>query len=149
MPKTSSKTSTGKRRPIPPSPAGQERQAVEVQALAAAIPFNANKPNEIGRDNALAPSVGQRSPLTSASTGAGTLSEANDTGKTGEGGDDAPSHEGFGSLQRVRADAGGEVLTTNQGVAVGDNQNSLKAGLRGPTLLEDFIPRENSTLFDH
>lgn len=43
----------------------------------------------------------------------------------------------------------GQVLTTNQGVAVGDNQNSLKAGLRGPTLLEDFILREKITHFDH
>ena len=40
-------------------------------------------------------------------------------------------------------------LTTNQGVPVGDNQNSLKAGLRGPTLLEDFILREKITHFDH
>ena len=36
-----------------------------------------------------------------------------------------------------------------QGVAVADNQNSLKAGLRGPTLLEDFILREKITHFDH
>ena len=40
-------------------------------------------------------------------------------------------------------------LTTNQGVAIGDNQHSLKAGLRGPTLLEDFILREKITHFDH
>lgn len=40
-------------------------------------------------------------------------------------------------------------LTTNQGVPIGDNQNSLKAGLRGPTLLEDFILREKLTHFDH
>ena len=33
-------------------------------------------------------------------------------------------------------------LTTNQGVALSDNQNSLKANLHGPTLLEDFILRE-------
>ena len=46
-------------------------------------------------------------------------------------------------------DAAGQVLTTNQGVAIGDNQNSLKAGLRGPTLLEDFILREKITHFDH
>ena len=43
----------------------------------------------------------------------------------------------------------GPVLTTNQGVPVGDNQHSLKAGLRGPTLLEDFILREKITHFDH
>ncbi len=53
--------------------------------------------------------------------------------------------------RRGAAGAGVEaaVLTTNQGVAVGDNQNSLKAGLRGPTLLEDFILREKITHFDH
>ena len=43
----------------------------------------------------------------------------------------------------------GEYLTTNQGVRVADNQNSLKAGARGPTLLEDFILREKITHFDH
>jgi catalase len=40
-------------------------------------------------------------------------------------------------------------LTTNQGVSIADNQSSLKAGLRGPTLLEDFILREKITHFDH
>ena len=54
-----------------------------------------------------------------------------------------------GSPDPVRADGSGEHLTTNQGVAVGDNQNSLKAGLRGPVLLEDFILREKITHFDH
>ncbi len=49
----------------------------------------------------------------------------------------------------MRADAGGQVLTTNQGVPVADNQSSLKAGLRGPALLEDFILREKITHFDH
>ncbi len=47
--------------------------------------------------------------------------------------------------------AGGEhpALTTNQGVPISDNQNSLKANPRGPTLLEDFILREKITHFDH
>src|ERR1019366_8419842 len=40
-------------------------------------------------------------------------------------------------------------LTTNQGVALSDNQNSLKTNERGPTLLEDFILREKITHFDH
>ena len=40
-------------------------------------------------------------------------------------------------------------LTTNQGAAISDNQNSLKAGSRGPTLLEDFVMREKITHFDH
>ncbi len=42
-----------------------------------------------------------------------------------------------------------EVLTTNQGLPISDNQNSLKAHPRGPTLLEDFILREKITHFDH
>ena len=41
------------------------------------------------------------------------------------------------------------MLTTNQGLQVPDNHNSLKAGLRGPVLLEDFILREKITHFDH
>ena len=40
-------------------------------------------------------------------------------------------------------------LTTNQGVHVSDNQNSLRAGARGPTLLEDFVLREKIFHFDH
>ncbi|MHB1236683.1 MAG: catalase [Gallionella sp.] len=53
-----------------------------------------------------------------------------------------------GELHQI---AGGEhpTLTTNQGVALSDNQNSLKANPRGPTLLEDFILREKITHFDH
>jgi catalase len=43
----------------------------------------------------------------------------------------------------------GELLTTNQGLVVSDDQNSLKAGVRGPTLLEDFHFREKITHFDH
>jgi len=40
-------------------------------------------------------------------------------------------------------------ITTNHGVPVSDNQNSLKAGVRGPTLLEDFVLREKIQHFDH
>src|SRR6187551_254553 len=43
----------------------------------------------------------------------------------------------------------GEFLTTNHGVKINDDQNSLKAGERGSTLLEDFILREKITHFDH
>ncbi len=42
-----------------------------------------------------------------------------------------------------------KLLTTNQGAVIADNHNSLKAGVRGPTLLEDFILREKITHFDH
>jgi len=42
-----------------------------------------------------------------------------------------------------------QTMTTNHGIPISDNQNSLKAGVRGPTLLEDFILREKITHFDH
>lgn len=50
--------------------------------------------------------------------------------------------------QHVTVDEG-TALTTNQGLKVNDNQNSLKDGDRGATLLEDFILREKITHFDH
>ncbi|MBS0164715.1 MAG: catalase [Nitrospira sp.] len=40
-------------------------------------------------------------------------------------------------------------LTTDQGIPISDNQNSLKGGVRGPTLLEDFVLREKIFHFDH
>ena len=43
----------------------------------------------------------------------------------------------------------GKRLTTNQGLKINDDSNSLKAGERGPSLLEDFIMREKITHFDH
>jgi catalase len=57
---------------------------------------------------------------------------------------DTPQGSGGETQQR-----GGEALTTNHGVPVSDNQNSLKAGARGPTLLEDFVLREKIFHFDH
>jgi catalase len=53
------------------------------------------------------------------------------------------------SLETFRSDATDQALTTNQGVKVSDNQNTLRAGTRGPSLLEDFIMREKITHFDH
>jgi catalase len=49
----------------------------------------------------------------------------------------------------VLAELPGEALTTNQGLRISDNQNSLRAGERGPTLLEDHILREKIMHFDH
>src|SRR4249919_3751823 len=69
---------------------------------------------------------------------------------------DLPANAGYGAndpkgddLAKNTEDGAGEYLTTNQGVRINDNQNSLKAGDRGPTLLEDFILREKITHFDH
>ena len=52
-------------------------------------------------------------------------------------------------LEAFREDATNEALTTNTGVRIADNKNSLKVGERGPSLLEDFIMREKITHFDH
>jgi catalase len=52
-------------------------------------------------------------------------------------------------LEKFREDSTGEYLTTNQGLRINDDQNSLKAGTRGPSLLEDFHFREKMTHFDH
>lgn len=52
-------------------------------------------------------------------------------------------------LEDFVADSTGKKLTTNHGVKINDDQNSLKAGDRGATLLEDFILREKITHFDH
>ena len=40
-------------------------------------------------------------------------------------------------------------LTTNQGLQIPQDDDSLRLGLRGPTLLEDFHLREKITHFDH
>lgn len=56
---------------------------------------------------------------------------------------------GEGGELHQQADSGDTLLTTNQGVPISDNQNSLKAGARGPVLLQDFILREKIMHFDH
>lgn len=53
------------------------------------------------------------------------------------------------SLSCFTSDASKALLTTNQGTKIADNQNTLKADERGPSLLEDFIFREKITHFDH
>ncbi|HWA38204.1 MAG TPA: catalase [Burkholderiales bacterium] len=105
------------------------------EALAAAMPHNENKKNEHG-ERAFEPQPGRTvAPKDPSATGS-TLSEGNATAKSRK-------------LDRMRAAGDGQILSTNQGVALAENQSSLKAGLRGPALLEDFILREKITHFDH
>jgi catalase len=52
-------------------------------------------------------------------------------------------------LEPFREHQDGEYLTTNQGGRINHTDDSLKAGERGPTLLEDFHYREKNTHFDH
>jgi len=53
------------------------------------------------------------------------------------------------ALEPFREAADGQLLTTDQGLRINDDQNSLKVSPRGPSLLEDFILREKITHFDH
>ncbi|GJI96055.1 catalase HPII [Duganella caerulea] len=118
------------------------------QQLAAGMAFNANKPNEHG-EAARTPQAGQSCPVPHPAATASTAGETTPSAKTGSG---VPPHgvnPANASLDRVRVDSGDQRLTTNQGVPVADNQNSLKVGLRGPTAMEDFILREKLTHFDH
>ncbi len=59
-----------------------------------------------------------------------------------------PTIGNAGETQQLAAE-GEAKLTTNFGLALSDNQNSLRVGARGPTLLEDFILREKIFHFDH
>ncbi|RXK86207.1 catalase [Filimonas effusa] len=60
-----------------------------------------------------------------------------------------PSNAKTESLAPFTEDPTNELMTTNHGVKINDDQNTLKAGERGPSLLEDFIFREKMTHFDH
>ena len=59
------------------------------------------------------------------------------------------TQQGNAGEAHQQADDNSTNLTTQQGIVIADNQNSLKAGRRGPALLEDFILREKITHFDH
>ena len=118
------------------------------EALAAAFPFNAAKPSEFG-EAAARPARGQAAEPKHPLFGGSTLSETRSSPKVGSGNPQVSFNPTAGPLDRVRVDSSGQALTTNLGVPVADNQNSLKAGLRGPALLEDFILREKITHFDH
>jgi catalase len=129
--------------------AGRLLQKVVSDAeLAADMPFNSTKPLEYG-DAARIPHQGEThqpsTPLATASTSTETIASP----KVGRGQPDIGENPLNGPLDRVRVDDSGRVLTTNQGIPVADNQNSLKIGLRGPTAMEDFILREKITHFDH
>lgn len=117
-----------------------------VEEVAAALPFNAAKPSEYGAKGAVA---GQTVDLQHPAVGGSTLTEINASAKVGSGNPQVSLNPSNGPLDRVRVESSNRAITTNQGVPVADNQNSLKAGLRGPTLMEDFILREKITHFDH
>jgi len=60
-----------------------------------------------------------------------------------------PSNAKLEALERDRENSDQQFLTTNEGLRMEDDQNTLRAGARGPSLLEDFHFREKMTHFDH
>jgi catalase len=118
------------------------------ESLASAIPFNPNKAAEYGSASAK-PRTGMTVQVDDPRATASTLSEAIPSAKAGAGKPNLGVNPGNLPLDRSRTDSTGRRLTTSQGVPLADNQHSLKAGLRGPALLEDFILREKITHFDH
>lgn len=52
-------------------------------------------------------------------------------------------------LEAFRKNNDGQAMTTNQGLKVSEDENTLRASDRGPSLLEDFHFREKMTHFDH
>jgi catalase len=131
----------------PPADALAAR-AADVEALAGSMPYNTNKALEHG-DAAATPQGGPSFEPTSSAATASTLTESAVSSKTGDGHPPLGRNPANASLDRVRVDSSGRALTTNQGVEVAENQSSLKAGLRGPALLADFVLREKITHFDH
>jgi catalase len=121
--------------------------AAEQAALAEAMPFNAAKPSEYAPADPTEPPEGVHEEMPSPTAGASTLSEKNASAKSGAATLEPQTLDG--SLASKRVNSAGQALTTNQGVPISSNQDSLKAGLRGPTLLEDFVLREKITHFDH
>ena len=63
--------------------------------------------------------------------------------------DTKPRNAGNGGETHQVTDADHPVLTTNHGTPISDNQNQLKAGARGPVLIEDEVFREKMNHFDH
>ena len=134
--------------PANPVDSAQAQKLAQTNAMVAAMPFNSTKASEHGFENGTAPLAGAAVTPESKMVGASTLSEVVVADKVGTQAQEG-LNAGNGSLDRVRVDSTGQHLTTNQGVAIADNQNSLKYGVRGPALLEDFILREKITHFDH
>jgi catalase len=124
------------------------KKAAAANDMAAAMPFNKHKSAEHGKASRTPVEGEHVDPPGVLATGS-TLSEANSSEKTGTGKPRTGYNPENEPLDRVRVDDNGQGLTSNLGVPIADNQNALKAGLRGPTLMEDFVLREKITHFDH
>ncbi len=160
-PQKTDKKPASRRADAKPTASGAARPSVQIDAneslqskaaatdeLARQMPFNPLKPAEFDGD-ALAPPAGEPHEPSDPLATSSTVTEEVASVKLGSGAPSIGKNATIHPLDRHHSDAGGQGLTTNQGIPIADNQNSLKAGLRGPTLWEDFILREKITHFDH
>jgi len=126
-----------------------EAKVEATEALVGQLPANVNKPAEYAFGGQVVPALeGASATPDNLDATASTLTESNESAKNGNKASPGtnPNNE---PLHRHRVDSGGRMLTTDQGVPIADNQHTLRAGLRGPLLLEDFIFRQKMTHFDH
>ncbi|MDQ9129878.1 catalase HPII [Serratia fonticola] len=93
------------------------------------------------------PGLGSLAPADGSHKGTATL--AKDPTTTGSVKSTENTNAKLNELDIHRKNGEKCALTTSQGTKISDDQNSLTAGARGPTLLEDFILREKITHFDH
>ncbi|RKO97248.1 hypothetical protein CXG81DRAFT_23617 [Caulochytrium protostelioides] len=144
-------TEGGPAHPAPPGAGVSDMPAMkhgQLNEMCAGMKYNPMKSSEYGEKNADKIPEGTHLPPPSRLPTASSLSEMNHNPKVGTNakqGHNATNE----SLDRVRVDDTGCVLTTNQGVKIATNQHTLRAGARGPMLMEDFIMREKITHFDH
>ncbi|HEY5007624.1 MAG TPA: catalase, partial [Caulobacteraceae bacterium] len=89
--------------------------------------------------------------MAKSSRGAARPPKARTSGQSARAVDARSLGQDTGKTADLAADTAepGEVMTGNQGLAISDDQHTLRAGPRGPALLEDFHLREKITHFDH
>lgn len=117
--------------------------------VAAAIASNRLKPSEYAGDAGGPPEDGELGPeLPPIATGS-TVTEGSTSSRWSKPSVDSTAQLSDREWFNRSINGSGRTLTTNQGTPIADNQGTLRAGARGPALLEDFIMREKLMHFDH
>ncbi len=120
-------------------------KSLQTETLAAGRPYNPIKAGEHGFDSGTRPAPGAVRCFCVAPSNRQHLVRANSSAKTGTEAVQG-NNACVDTLDRVRVDAAGQVLTTNQGVAIADNQNSLKYASAGPFCLRTSFSAKRSPI---
>ena len=102
-----------------------QAKADATEELSRALPANPTKPAEYALDDSIQVPKGEYRVPNNLDATASTISETNENDKNGPKAESG-TNPNTGPLARHRVDSGGRALTTNQGVAIADNQNSLR-----------------------